>query len=119
MIAAAINMGKKCFQTYGNENSQVGVPLTLARLKSGYDAAAIEMGISDPGQMDILSSIVRPDICVVTIIGVAHMEYLGSQENIRKEKLSIINHMKKDGLLLINGDDKLLREIKDDMRAKR
>lgn len=118
MIAAAINMGKKCFQTYGNENSQVGVPLTLARLKSGYDAAAIEMGISDPGQMDILSSIVRPDICVVTIIGVAHMEYLGSQENIRKEKLSIINHMKKDGLLLINGDDKLLREIKDDMPCK-
>lgn len=50
MIAAAINMEKKCFQTCGNANSQIGVPLTLARLKSGYDAAVIEMGISDPGR---------------------------------------------------------------------
>ena len=105
MNAAAVSTAKRCFQTNGNENSQIGVPMTLSRMTDGYDAAVIEMGISEPGQMEILSEIVKPSICVVTIIGVAHIEFMKTQENIRKEKLSIINHMNKDGLLLLNGDD--------------
>ena len=118
MIAAAVSTAKRCFQTNGNENSQIGVPMTLSRMTDGYDAAVIEMGISEPGQMEILSEIVKPSICVVTIIGVAHIEFMKTQENIRKEKLSIINHMNKDGLLLLNGDDPLLREIKADMPCR-
>lgn len=118
MIAAAVSTAKRCFQTNGNENSQIGVPMTLSRMTDGYDAAVIEMGISEPGQMEILSEIVKPSICVVTIIGVAHIEFMKTQENIRKEKLSIINHMNKDGLLLLNGDAPLLREIKADMPCR-
>ena len=118
MITAAINMGKKCFHTEGNQNSQIGVALTLAGLKSGYDAAVIEMGISEEGQMDILSSMVKPHICVVTVIGVAHIEFLGSKENIRKEKLKIISGMDDDGILILNGDDAMLDEVKNDMPCK-
>ncbi len=108
MITAAINSGKRCYHTEGNKNSQVGVALTLSEMTEEYDAAVIEMGISEPGQMDVLSALVKPSICVVTVIGVAHMEYLGSKEGICKEKLSITNSMAEDGLLLLNGDDEML-----------
>lgn len=118
MITAAISVGMKCFHTEGNYNSQIGVPITLSKMTGDYEAAVIEMGISDFGHMDILSNMVKPDICVVTVIGVAHIEYMKTQENIRKEKLSIINAMSEGGLLLLNGDDELLRAVKDDMPCR-
>lgn len=72
----------------------MGVPVTLSELDKGYEAAVIEMGISEPGEMERLSRMVMPSICVVTIIGVAHIEHMGSKENIRNEKLKIASHMK-------------------------
>jgi UDP-N-acetylmuramoyl-tripeptide--D-alanyl-D-alanine ligase len=118
MITAAISTSKKCFHTEGNFNSQIGVPITLSKMTDEYEAAVIEMGISEPGQMDVLSSMVKPDICVVTVIGVAHIEFMKTRENIRKEKLSIINGMSENGLLLINGDDDMLSEVKDSMPCR-
>lgn len=115
MIAAALGTAMHCFQTIDNKNSQVGVPVTLSQLSPEDEIAAIEMGISDPGNMEVLTRIVRPDKCVVTVIGVAHMETMFSKENIRKEKLSIINHMKEGGVLFLNNDDLMLREVKDEM----
>lgn len=113
MIATVLAGCLNVYQTQGNQNSQIGVPITLTRLDPDADAAVLEMGISEFGQMDILSNIVKPDICVVTMIGVAHIEYMKTQENIRKEKLSIIHHMNPDGVLFLNGDDALLAEAKD------
>lgn len=118
MIAAALSTAKNCYQTPKNYNSQIGLPITLSGLKQEHEVAVIEMGISEAGQMDILTHMVRPDICVVSVIGVAHMETMKTQENIRKEKLSIIHGMHENGLLLINGDDKLLHEIKDQMPCR-
>ena len=74
------------YQTEGNLNSQIGVPLTLRRIDENAEAAVLEKGISEPGQMEILSDMVKPDICVVTMIGVAHIEFMKTRENIRKEK---------------------------------
>ena len=115
MVAAALSTAKHCFQTSENKNSQIGVPLTLSLLSPEDEIAVIEMGISEPGQMEILSNIVKPDKCIVTVIGVAHMETMCSKENIRNEKLSIINHMKENGVLFLNNDDIMLHEIKDEM----
>ena len=112
MISAALNECVNVYQTEKNYNSQIGTPIVLSRLTKDADVAVLEMGMSDFGQMDILSKIVRPDICVVTMIGVAHIEFLKTQENIRTEKLSIVNHMNPDGVLFLNGDDPMLAEVR-------
>lgn len=110
MITQALSTAKKTFHTEKNLNSQIGVPLTLSRLSSEDEIAVLELGISEEGQMDILSEMVRPDMAVVTTIGVAHIEFMKTQENIRKQKLSIVHFMKEDGTLFLNGDDALLRD---------
>lgn len=112
MIASALAQNLDVYQTKKNYNSQIGVPITLSEIEKKSDIAVLELGISCDGQMEILSNMVKPDICVVTVIGVAHIEYLKTQENIRREKLDITSHMNKDGILLLNGDDELLREVK-------
>lgn len=114
MISAALSECMNIYQTEGNLNSQIGVPITLSRITQDAEIAVLEMGMSEQGQMDNLSKLVRPAISVVTVIGVAHIEFLKTQENIRKEKLSIVNHMNKDGVLFLNGDDSMLAEIKDE-----
>lgn len=118
MIAAALSGCVNVYQTEGNFNSQIGVPITLSRMTRDAEVSVLEMGMSEAGQMDTLSEMVRPDICVVTVIGVAHIEFLKTQENIRKEKLSIVNHMNKDGVLFLNGDDPMLAGIKGETEVK-
>lgn len=110
MIAHALAAGKKTYQTEKNFNSQIGVPITLSRMSSEDEIAVLELGISEDGQMDTLSSMVRPDMAVVTTIGVAHIEFMKTRENIRKQKLSIIHSMKKGGTLFLNGDDDMLQD---------
>lgn len=112
MIACALSQNMDVFQTIGNQNSQIGLPLTISRIHKSAEAAVLEMGMSEVGQMHVLSEIARPDICVVTVIGVAHIEYLKTQENIRREKLSIVDGMKEDGILFLNGDDEMLAAVK-------
>ena len=85
MIAHALSAGKKTYQTEKNFNSQIGVPITLSRMNSDDEIAVLELGISEDGQMDILSEMVRPDIAVVTTIGVAHIQFMKTRENIRKQ----------------------------------
>lgn len=113
MITKALSCGKKTFHTEKNLNSQIGVPITLSRMSKEDEIAVLELGISEEGQMDILSEMVKPDMAVVTTIGVAHIEFMKTQENIRKQKLSIVHFMKEGGTLFLNGDDKLLRNAKE------
>lgn len=110
MVAKALSAKKKTFQTPKNYNSQVGVPIALSMISPDDEVAVLELGISEPGQMDILSEMVKPNMAVVTTIGVAHIEFMKTQENIRKEKLSIVHFMKEGGTLFLNGDDSLLKE---------
>ena len=114
MIATALSECVNVYQTEGNLNSQIGLPITLSRITDDAQMAVIEMGISELGQMDILSDIVRPSIGVVTVIGVAHLEFLRTRENIMKEKLSITHGMDENGVLFLNGNDPMLA----DMRGK-
>ena len=119
MITAAINACIPVFHTEGNRNSQLGVPLTLAdMLDKPSEAAVIEMGISEPGGMDKLTRMVMPDIAVCTMIGVAHIEFMKTQEGIRSEKLRIAGRMNENGLLFLNADDKLLWDMKGKTEVK-
>lgn len=113
MIAHALAAGKNTYQTEKNFNSQIGVPITLSRMSSDNEIAVLELGISEDGQMDILSDMVRPDMAVVTVIGVAHIEFMKTRENIRRQKLSIVHSMKKGGTLFLNGDDDMLQDAVD------
>ncbi len=118
MIAAALSTAKKTYQTERNYNSQIGLPIAISHITSDCENAVLEMGMSEQGQIERLSFLARPHMAVVTTIGVAHIEFLGSQENIRTEKLSIISHMDEDGTLFLNGDDPMLAEMKGKMPCK-
>lgn len=114
MIACALSAEKNVLKTYGNKNSQLGVALMMFELDRKYEAAVIEMGISENDEMDRLSNMAAPAVCVVTNIGVSHIAQLGSRQNIRREKLRIAEGMKEpDGVLAICGNDELLREVCD------
>lgn len=110
MITQALASAKRTFHTEKNLNSQIGVPITLSKMSSKDEIAVLELGISESGQMDILSRMVRPDMAVVTTIGVAHIEFMKTQEEIRRQKLSVVHYMKEGGTLFLNGDDILLKD---------
>ncbi|MBO5353728.1 MAG: UDP-N-acetylmuramoyl-tripeptide--D-alanyl-D-alanine ligase [Lachnospiraceae bacterium] len=118
MIAAALETEKKVLKTIGNKNSQIGLPLMMLYLEDCYDIAVIEMGMSEVGEMKNLAEVTRPECAVMTNIGVAHIAQLGSQENIRKEKLNIVNKFCGDSLLIVNGTDALLRQAVTEITQK-
>lgn len=109
MIACALSAGKKVFKTSGNNNSQIGVPLTLLRMSGEDEIAVIEMGISIPGEMNKLASLLTLDCAVVTNIGVSHIEQLKTQDGICEEKFHIEEAIKGDGPLFLNGDDEVIK----------
>lgn len=111
MIAAALETKLHVLKTSGNMNSQVGVALMMFRLTKDHQAAVIEMGVSEEGEMEKLVKMAQPSIAVMTNIGVSHIAQLGTKENIRKEKLNIINGFQKEGILYICGEDPLLKEV--------
>lgn len=118
MIALVLSSKFKVLKTAGNQNSQVGVPLTVCRLRKEHQAAVVEMGISMPGEMGRIASVVKPDYAVISNIGISHIEHLKTQENIMQEKLHIADYIKGDGILFVNGDDELLSTLKGSYQGK-
>ncbi len=112
MIAAALSVEKNVLKTEGNMNSQVGLPKMMMRLTPEHEIAVIEMGMSMPGEMARLAKVAKPACAVLTNIGVSHIGQLGSKENIRQEKLNIINELPERGIIILNADDPLLAELK-------
>ncbi|MBR6643198.1 MAG: UDP-N-acetylmuramoyl-tripeptide--D-alanyl-D-alanine ligase [Lachnospiraceae bacterium] len=110
MISAALETKKKVLKTIGNKNSQIGLPLMMFYLDDTYEIAVIEMGMSEVGEMKNLSLVAKPECAVMTNIGVAHIAQLGSKENIRREKLNIVNQFGEDSVLFVNGNDELLNK---------
>ena len=97
------------YQTKGNRNSQTGVPLTLTDI-ADEAFGVIELGMSEAGEIEVISRLSLLDAAIVTNIGVAHLMQLKTQDNICKEKLSIVHGLKKDGFIFLNGDDPFLRK---------
>ena len=110
MIAAVLSEKLNTHKTLKNHNNELGIPLTLLSLDDRHEAAVIEMGISDFGEMSRISDIVRPDICVMTNIGYAHLLELEDLNGVLRAKSEIFSFMKPDGVAIMNGDDDLLRD---------
>ena len=111
MIASILSAKYKVHKTKGNYNNDIGLPLTILDMPCDTEVAIFEMGMNHFGEIDLLSSIALPNIAVITNIGVSHIEFLGSRDGILKAKSEIINHLDKDGILLLNGDDEYLRKL--------
>lgn len=110
MIFSILEKGFKVLKTEGNLNNHIGLPLTLLRLND-EDVCVIEMGMNNSGEISFLSKLAKPDIAVITNVGVAHIGNLGSQENIFKAKTEILEGIKDNGILVVNGDDKYLKTL--------
>ena len=110
MLSAVMNMQYNTLKTEGNFNNELGLPLTILRLKKTHEAAVLEMGMSEFGEIDYLANIAKPDVAIITNIGMSHIENLGSQEGIYKAKTEICNYFNKDSLLIVNADDRYLKK---------
>ena len=110
MIASVLSARFETLKTEKNFNNELGVPLTLFRLREEHQAAVVEMGISGFGEMTRLTEMVRPDVGVFTLIGDAHLEFLGDRSGVLRAKGEMVSGMPADGVIIANGDDTLLRE---------
>ena len=112
MVAAVLGARFKVHKTEGNFNNDIGVPLTLLKLEKEHQMCVVEMGMDHAGEIDGLGRLVEPDMALITNIGDAHIENLGSRENIFKAKCEIFPHLKPGGLAVLNGDDPLLATLR-------
>lgn len=113
MIASVLGQQKELLVTQKNMNGHIGLPL-MTLLMEKQDLAVLEAGIDFVGEMDILNSILIPDVAVVTNIGTSHIGKFGSQQVIYQEKVKIADTLKGKKILLLNKDDKFLKEYKND-----
>lgn len=110
-ISSVLSEKYRVLKTLGNYNNEIGLPLTVFRLTPEDEIAVLEMGISDFGEMERLSKIAKPDVCVITNIGLCHLENLGTRDGILKAKTEIFKHMNPEGIVILNGDDDKLETI--------
>lgn len=118
MIATILEQQYKVLKNEGNLNNHIGLPLTLLKLEEDHEIAVLEMGMSGFGEIQRLAAITQPEIAVITNVGESHIENLGSQEGICKAKMEVAAFMKKDDLLILNGDDPFLKKATEDVTVK-
>lgn len=111
MISTVLSRKYRTLKTQGNLNNEIGLPLTLLKIDKSHQAAVIEMGMSDFGEISRLSVTTKPNVAVITNIGYSHYETLGSRENILKAKLEIIDGLEGNAPLILNADDDILSNV--------
>ena len=112
-IAAALSEKYSVLKTAGNFNNEIGLPLTILKIRDHHEIAVIEMGISHFGDMKPLGIIANPDICVITNIGYCHLEHLIDRDGVLKEKTSMFDYAKDNAEYVLNLDDDKLATIGD------
>ena len=110
MVAAVLAKRFNVHKTQANFNNEIGVPTTILEMKPSTEIVVLEMGMDRAGQLHHLSSLVKPDVCVITMIGEAHIEFFGSRDKIADAKMEITDFLKEDGEFIYNGDEPLLRQ---------
>ena len=111
MTVAVVARKFNTLATIGNYNNQIGVPLTLLRLAPEHRWAVVELGTNSPGEIARLAQICAPDIGVITNVGPAHLEGLGSLDGVMHEKGQLLDHLKAKGKAVLNADDRIVSEI--------
>ncbi len=112
-ISAVLSEKYDVLKTEGNFNNEIGLPLTVLKIRDNHQIAVIEMGISHFGDMEPLGIIAKPDVCVITNIGCCHLEHLIDRDGVLKEKSSMFNYANEGASYVLNGDDDKLATIAD------
>ena len=112
MIAHILSSKFSVLKNRGTENNLIGVPKTLLHLEPSHEILVLEMGTNQPGEIDRLSSMIGPQIGILTQIGYSHLEKLKSIEGVREEKLGLLRHLERGGTLVLNGEDPMLKDLK-------
>jgi UDP-N-acetylmuramoyl-tripeptide--D-alanyl-D-alanine ligase len=105
VVFEVLSQRYRTLKSPGNMNNEIGLPLTILRLGSGYQLAVLEMGFYVPGEIALLCDIAQPNIGVVTNIGTVHAERAGSQEAIFQGKAELVQALPSDGVAILNLDD--------------
>ncbi len=113
LISSVLKKKYRVLNTEGNFNNEIGVPLTILRIRPEHECAVVEMGINHFGEMTRLSAVARPDVAVITNIGSCHLEALGDRDGVLKAKTEIFENMKADGCVVLNGDDDKLDTVRE------
>ena len=111
MIAAVLGSTFRVSKTPANHNNDIGMPMAILSMPLDTEVAVLEMGMNHFREIAYLSEIANPDVAVIINIGTMHIEYLGSQIGIRQAKMEVVEGMTPNGMLLLNGDDTLLRYL--------
>lgn len=109
MLASVLSTTYRTQKTLGNYNNEIGVPLTLLSFSDEIEVGVVEMGMENLGELSFLTHIVQPDIAIITNVGTAHLENLGTIEQIAKAKIEISEGLSEKGLLIYNGDQEVLQ----------
>ena len=118
MTASVLEQAFVTLKTSGNLNNTLGVPLTLLELNGRHEAAVVEMGMNHFGEILECATTAEPDVAVITNIGTAHVEFLGSREGIARAKLEMCEGMREGAPIILNGDEPLLRGREETSRLR-
>lgn len=111
LVSALLSEKYSVFKTKGNFNNEIGLPLMILELTEEYDIAVLEMGMSGLGEIHFLAEVAKPDIAVITNIGLSHLEALKTQDNILKAKMEIVDFFTEKNILVVNGEDERLQKV--------
>ncbi len=118
MLGSILEQNKKPLVTLGNLNNDIGVPLTLFRLDSSHNYAVIEMGASNPKDIEKLCAIARPKVGVITLCAPSHLDGFGDVQTVARTKGEIITGLPEDGVVVINNED-FFRDLWIEMAGER
>lgn len=104
-IASVLSQKYSVLKTEGNYNNEIGLPLTIFNIRDEHEVAVLEMGIDHFGEMHRLAVVSQPDLCVITNIGLAHMENFGDRDGTLRAKTEVFEHLKANAAVILNGDD--------------
>jgi UDP-N-acetylmuramoyl-tripeptide--D-alanyl-D-alanine ligase len=110
MTAAVLSARFRVHKTEGNYNNEIGMPMTILEMPEDTQVLVLEMGMSNFGEISLLSRLARPDVAIITLIGDSHLEFLGSRRGIAKAKLEILEGLKPEGTFIYPGDEPLIAE---------
>ena len=116
--AAVLARRFRVTKTVGNFNNHVGVPRTILEATSGDEVGVWEIGMNHPGEIATLAKVAAPDVAVITNIGLAHLEFMGSRERIAEEKGALAEAVGPEGTVILNADDPFTKDIATRTRGK-
>ena len=119
ILATLLSEKFKVNKTIANNNNHIGVPLTVLSTNEKHNVLVAELGTNHFGEILYTSSIVSPDLALITNIGDSHLEYLKNRKGVFTEKSALLKEtIKCDGKVFINNDDKILKEFGKSVKNK-